>query len=247
LEFFAEKQDASLFIIGSHSKKRPQNITFARTFDHKLLDMVEVGVSNYIGSSEFKNVDATAGVRPLLTFSGSLWEVHPRYQHFKGLMMDFFRGLPEVEKIEVEGLQYVISLSVGEQVSEQDLPSILFRVYLLKSKRVAGSKFPRIELEEMGPRMDFKLGRWKEAAEDVMKMALKKAKDTTVPKTKKNVEIDRMGDKLGRIHVGVQDLRKLQTRKLRGLKRGREEDDEKSAKVKRKKEEATAAEWVDEE
>jgi len=38
-------------------------------------------------------------------------------------------------------------------------------------------------------------------------------------KTKKNIEIDTMGDKLGRIHVGVQDLRKLQTRKMRGLKR----------------------------
>jgi ribosome production factor 2 len=63
-------------------------------------------------------------------------------------------------------------------------------------------------------------------------------------KTKKNVEIDTVGDKLGRIHVGVQDLRKLQTRKMRGLKRGREDEDDKSAKVKRKKEDA--AEWVDE-
>ncbi len=54
LEFFAEKQDASLFVVGSHSKKRPNTLTFARMFDHKLLDMVEVGVTNYRSCKEFK-------------------------------------------------------------------------------------------------------------------------------------------------------------------------------------------------
>ena len=33
------------------------------------------------------------------------------------------------------------------------------------------------------------------------------------------MEIDVVGDKLGRIHVGTQDLSKLQTKKMRGLKR----------------------------
>lgn len=32
-----------------------------------------------------------------------------------------------------------------------------------------------------------------------------------------------MGDKTGRIHLGRQDLDELQTRKMKGLKRGREE------------------------
>ena len=54
LEFFAEKQDASLFVVGSHSKKRQNYLTFARMFDHKLLDMVEVGVTNYQSCKEFK-------------------------------------------------------------------------------------------------------------------------------------------------------------------------------------------------
>jgi hypothetical protein len=54
LEFFSEKQDASLFVVGSHSKKRPNNLTFARMFEHKLLDMMEFGVLNYKPCSEFK-------------------------------------------------------------------------------------------------------------------------------------------------------------------------------------------------
>ena len=33
-----------------------------------------------------------------------------------------------------------------------------------------------------------------------------------------------MGDKIGRIHLGRQDLGELQTRKMKGLKRGRDTD-----------------------
>ena len=33
-----------------------------------------------------------------------------------------------------------------------------------------------------------------------------------------------MGDKIGRIHLGKQDLAELQTRKIKGLKRGRDTD-----------------------
>lgn len=41
-------------------------------------------------------------------------------------------------------------------------------------------------------------------------------------KTKKNVETDTIGDKVGRIHMGRQDLSQLQTRKMKGLKRSRD-------------------------
>ncbi len=41
-------------------------------------------------------------------------------------------------------------------------------------------------------------------------------------KAKKNIETDIVGDKIGRIHLGKQDLTELQTRKMKGLKRERE-------------------------
>ena len=44
------------------------------------------------------------------------------------------------------------------------------------------------------------------------------------PRPKKNVETDIVGDKMGRIHLGRQDLGTLQTRKMKGLKRGRDVD-----------------------
>lgn len=202
-----------------------------------------------------QNQGATAGLRPLLTFSGALFDIHPRYQQFKSLMIDSFHG-QTVETMELDGLQYVISLAVAEQEqqslesSKEDLPPVHFRVYILRSKKVKGSKFPRVELEEMGPRMDLKLGRYKDANPETLALALKKPKGKEVKprpptsptppplplillfltnlvqiKMKKNVEIDIIGDKVGRIHVGTQDFGKLQTRKMRGLKR-RAGDDE---------------------
>jgi Brix domain len=85
LEFFAEKQDASLFVVGSHSKKRPNNLTFARMFDHKLLDMVEVAVSNYHSCKEFKvrnfqkdfvpNQIESRGNSWITTFNDVLWSI----------------------------------------------------------------------------------------------------------------------------------------------------------------------------
>lgn len=43
-------------------------------------------------------------------------------------------------------------------------------------------------------------------------------------KQKKNVETNIVGDKIGRIHLGRQDLSELQTQKMKGLKRSRDTD-----------------------
>lgn len=71
--------------------------------------------------------------------------------------------------------------------------------------------------------MDFRVGRMQEPEPAMLKEALKQAKGTE-ERTKKNVSMDIMGDKIGRIHVGKLDLSELQTRKMKGLKRGRGDD-----------------------
>jgi ribosome production factor 2 len=54
LERFARKADAGLFVVGSHSKKRPHNLTLGRMYDGQLYDMLEVGVSSHTPIAEFK-------------------------------------------------------------------------------------------------------------------------------------------------------------------------------------------------
>lgn len=70
--------------------------------------------------------------------------------------------------------------------------------------------------------MDFRVGRMQEPEPAMLKEALKQARGTE-ERTKKNVSMDVMGDKIGRIHLGKLDLGDLQTRKMKGLKRGRDE------------------------
>ncbi|KAF2088158.1 Brix-domain-containing protein [Saccharata proteae CBS 121410] len=227
LEFFSEKNDASLMVFGHHSKKRPHCLTVVRMFNWKVLDMLELYIDpeSFRTLSQFKNEKCAVGLKPLLAFSGTPFEspVANQYTLAKSFFADLFRG-HDTQSVDVEGLQYMIHFSVEEEVDGKPAPQIHMRVYKILTKR-SGQKLPRVEVEEMGPRMDFRVGRTKEADEAVMKEALKRPKQLE-PKTKKNIETDIIGDKIGRIHLGKQDLGQLQTRKMKGLKRRRGEDGE---------------------
>lgn len=75
---------------------------------------------------------------------------------------------------------------------------------------------PKLELEPMGPNFDFKVRRRQEADPDVLKQAMRRPKvakkdvEKGLGKKRKNIETDDMGDKVGRIHLGKQELGKLQ-------------------------------------
>ena len=109
------------------------------------------------------------------------------------------------------------------------LPLIHFRTYSIKLLN-SGSRTPLIELEHAGPSFDFRVRRVKAADPDQWKSATRKAKKkSTAPelmagkkRKDRNVDIDEMGDKVGRLHMNKQDLSKLQTRKMKGLKKSRD-------------------------
>jgi len=119
----------------------------------------------------------------------------------------------------------VATLVDGPDLSSESLPLIHFRVYSVKLYK-SGQREPRVELTETGPSFDFKLRRHLTPSEDHWKKATKKKMHSNETKKRKNVniDVDEMGDKVGRIHVGRQDLSKLQSRKVKGLKMVREED-----------------------
>jgi ribosome production factor 2 len=54
LEFWANKNDASMFVVGQTTKKRPHGLTFVRMYDGRVLDMTEVGVESWVGLADFK-------------------------------------------------------------------------------------------------------------------------------------------------------------------------------------------------
>ncbi|CCX10207.1 Brix domain-containing protein [Pyronema domesticum] len=219
-EFFSEKNDASLLAFGTHSKKRPHNLTIARTFDYKLLDMYEFGVeeATYKGLEQFNTQKPTVGMKPMLLFTGDVWERDEEMMRVRNLWMDFFRG-ETVGSVDVEGLQYVLSFTAVER------GNFHIRGHMIRTKK-SGQKLPRVEVEETGPRMDCTIRRTREPDADMLKEALKTPRKQ-IPKTKKNIGMNVIGDKIAKIHTGKQDLGKLQTRKMKGLKkRELDEDDD---------------------
>jgi ribosome production factor 2 len=182
LEFFAQKNDTSLMCFGSHSKKRPHTLTFCRFFDFKVLEMLElhIDVDSFRTLSQFKSAKARVGLKPLVSFSGTAFDspVSNNYTMAKSLLLDFFKG-EDTNNVDVEGLQYMVHISVAEEEDAQAAPKIQLRTYMISTKK-SGQSLPRVELEEMGPRIDFRVGRVKEADADMMKDALKKPKGLEV-------------------------------------------------------------------
>ena len=186
--------------------------------------MLETGIveGSARGLAQFKNGGCKVGVRPMICFSGTRWESETpnKWTLAKSLFTDFFRGGGDgaTREVDVEGLQLLISFSVGEE--EEGV--VRMRVWRIETRR-SGGKVPRVEVVEMGPRMDLRIGRVREAEGGMWREAMRKGKGGE-GKVKKNVETDRVGDQIGRIHLGRQDLGELQSRKMKGLKRGRDEE-----------------------
>lgn len=82
----------------------------------------------------------------------------------------------------------------------------------------SGTKTPRVELVEIGPRMDLVIRRTKLASNDLFKQATRKPKELKVKK-KKNISTDNLGSTHGRIHLGAQKINTIQTRKMKGLRK----------------------------
>ncbi|KAK2603827.1 rRNA-binding ribosome biosynthesis protein rpf2 [Conoideocrella luteorostrata] len=228
LEFFSEKNDASLLVFGSSQKKRPHAMTFIRTFGYKVLDMLELYLDQetFRTMAQFKNKKFAIGLRPMLLFAGTAFEspVANEFTLAKSMLIDFFKGEP-ADKIDVEGLQYIISVTAEDTSGDGDSkPAIHLRAYMINTKR-SGQKLPRVEVEEIGPRMDFRVGRVKEADESMLKEAMKKVRGLE-ERTKKNIVTDSMGDKIGRVHLERQDLKELQLRKMKALKRSRNAEED---------------------
>ncbi len=129
---------------------------------------------------QFKGQKCKVGVKPLLSFSGAQFEspVSNKYTLAKNMFVDFFRGA-ETEKVHVETLQLLISFFAGEDGPEGEPAQIHMRVWRIVTKK-SEQKVPRVEVEEIGPRIDFRVGRIKEADAALQKDAMKKAKGTEV-------------------------------------------------------------------
>eukprot|EP00049_Salpingoeca_infusionum_P018491 m.357453 g.357453 ORF g.357453 m.357453 type:complete len:309 (-) comp17838_c0_seq1:347-1273(-) len=212
LESMSSKLDVSLFVVGTSNKKRPNAMTFVRMFNHHLLDMAEVTVEKFTPLHAYKGVEKPAATnKPALIFVGHCWDHSLEFKTMKSLLADTFRG-PIVDNIFLAGIDRVIMFAAEE-------PKIVMKQYRILLKK-SGTKLPLVELVECGPSMEMTIGRVQFAAEDLMREALRQPKELR-PKKVKNIEYSALGDKMGRVHMQSQDLGTMQTRKMKGLKKGK--------------------------
>ena len=105
-----------MFLFGSHSKKRPNNIVIGRMYDEKVLDMVEMGIKSITAINEFnESPDLAYHVRPFLIFQGDLWETDETFKKMRNLLNDFFFENDKMEGIEIDHiLKVVVSFTILE-------------------------------------------------------------------------------------------------------------------------------------
>uniref|UniRef100_A0A915Q3G4 Ribosome production factor 2 homolog n=1 Tax=Setaria digitata TaxID=48799 RepID=A0A915Q3G4_9BILA len=191
LENFAMKYDTSLFLFGSNSKKHPNSLVMGRMYDCHVLDMVELQIENFIKSADFNTAKISFGCKPCIVLQGTEFEKDETMKRIGNLMVDWFRGAV-IENIRLQGLELVISLTALER-------KIHLRVYRTCLKK-STSTTPRVELLEIGPRIDFSA------------------------KKRKNTSTDVFGTNLGRIHVGKQNIDGMQTKKVKALRGDRNKE-----------------------
>ena len=186
-------------------------------------------------------------------FASELFDTHPQFIQVKSLLMDFFNA-EVIDSICLAGLEHVISVSLapapaglvnaaeGHQDQELEgakdptttttLPKIHLRTYAVRLLS-SGTRIPRVELEPMGPFLDLTVRRHQRADPELWKVAMKRPRlkkqdvEKGLGKKRKNLEVDEMGDLRGRLHVAKQDLGRLQTRKMKGLKKDHQQEENK--------------------
>jgi ribosome production factor 2 len=226
VEFLSQRNDSSLFAFASHTKKRPHNLILGRLYDGQILDMVECCIQkdtfkSIADFSQEREASVKLGMSPLIIFQGDDFEndTKPDFVLLKSLLLDMFRGTT-YDKINLAGIDRVIVCTAQNE-------TVYFRNYAIAFKK-SGTKFPRVELDEIGPAMDWKLGRTKSASPEVKAQSMRTLKIITTKghKTGKNIITTAMGDKRGRIHLEKQELNKIATKKMKGLKKRKRGDDE---------------------
>lgn len=233
LEFLTTKNDCALFALASTNKKRPNNLVMGRTFDHQLLDMVELGVLRYKGIHDYGGSvpKKRMGSKPLMLFLGDLWQQDSTCQKMQNLLIDFYRG-DVVDKLVVSGIDHLImfvashdpasttSITSSSTASSQRV-LIHQHTYFCKLKKDPNdptSKVPVPYLTPCGPDMTMQIRRAQFADPDLWKQSLKRPQGLKKKKVK-NHSTNLFGEVVGRLHLESQDVDKMGGRKSKALRR----------------------------
>jgi ribosome production factor 2 len=208
VEFLSTKSDCSLFMFGSHSKKRPHNLVIGRTFNYHILDMIELGITQFKPMEAFNKRKNAVGSKPCFIISGAEFENNEELKMTANIIVDFFRGRV-VDAVNLAGIDHVIALTAINATSFH------FRHYSIQYKK-SGEKVPKVELEEIGPSLDFTLRRNKFSLGEIRKQTLPRK-----IKKKKNLKTNELREYVSNVHLPNQKIAEINktVKRTKALKR----------------------------
>lgn len=163
------QQDCSLFVVGSHQKKRPHNLTMGRVFNGNVLDMFEFGVTDYKSMGEIAaKTTLPHDMKPLLLFQGEPFEMSEKHRRLKNLFigkfltlllilslpLDFFK-MSDTHEINVVEMQRILVFTCPKN----DSPVVCkqYEAGVIKEGEIKQNNLP--ELKEIGPSFGLKIRR----------------------------------------------------------------------------------------
>jgi len=240
-----EKQDASLFVMGNNTKKRPNNIIIGRLYNSKILDMLELGITSFKRMAEFPNkVNFPRGAKPVMIFQGERFEYADEFIKMRNLLSDLFR-VQDIENMDISQAKKIMVFTLtGEKTLQlrcftSNLPSS----FEPQSNDSQSQKIPEGSLMEVGPSITFTIRRTYLVSEDALRESLKKPKVIEKrEKKEKNIEHNELGQVLGRLHVQQQDLSTLGLKHIRPIKKRKMENEKEEENEEMDEEEADESE-----
>ena len=103
--------------------------------------MFEFGVNNFTSIENFHGGKKGIGSKPILLFSGDIWQRDSMYTSSQNLLIDMFRG-DTVDKISPQGLDHVLFCSCVDGI-------IYIRGYMCNFRKQDGTKVRLLILMRM--------------------------------------------------------------------------------------------------
>jgi len=188
----------ALFAVGSHQKKRPDNLVIGRVFDGHVLDMFELGIEDFRGTEAFpapKHINCD--MKPILIFQGSHFDTSDKHKRVKSLLIDFFHNQQLKEANIMELKRVMVFTCRGEK------DPIEFRHLECENITEATVQMKTVPFREVGPSFNMKMRREKIAGTDLFKEACRQPKVLNQDKKRegKNKYTTILGEKKGKIFV----------------------------------------------
>ena len=200
--------------MGTHQKKRPDNLVIGRTFDGHILDIFEFGIEDFKAISSFKAPQHVQSMhKPILIFQGEPFETSEKHKRLKNLLIDIFHQR-DIKMANIVDVKKVILFTC-----KGDDKPIEFRQLECDEVTEKNVAMKTVPFREIGPSFKMRARRDKMAGFDLFKEACKKPKVRNMVKKRqdKNKYTTALGEEKGKVYLQQQDYDTLALRKYKGM------------------------------